>query len=86
MSLLPVINLLRESQYEVTIHDCGKQDAKFCLAIMTSEPADLFYLGELLGDYSLGVAMVNDGLLYFPSTPINAEMYEYICAASQDAG
>jgi hypothetical protein len=53
---------------------------------MTSEPADLFYLGELLGDYSLGVAMVNDGLLYFPSTPINAEMYEYICAAGQDAG
>ena len=80
-----LIDLLRENQYEVTLHDCGIQDAKFCLAIMINEPVDLFYLGELLGNYNLGVAMVKDNLLYFPSKPVSAELYEYICAAGKDA-
>ena len=85
MSLIPMIDLIRESGYEVTIHDYGMDSVAFCLAVMFDAPEDLYYLGELLGDFGLGAALVKDKLIFFPKAKIDAGLFEYICAADQDA-
>ena len=84
MSLLPMIDLIRESGYEVTIHDYGIDSVAFCLAVMFDTFEDLYYLGELLGDFGLGAALVKDKLIFFPKAKIDAGLFEYICAADQD--
>ena len=79
MFLSPVIDLLREIGYEVTIHDCGKDKATFCLAVMLSEPVDLYYIGNALSGYTMGAAIGDkEGLVYFPAALIDAETYSYI--------
>ena len=85
MSLIPMIDLIRESGYEVTIHDYGIDSVAFCLAVMFDTFEDLYYLGELLGDFGLGAALVKDKLIFFPKAKIDAGLFEYICAADQDA-
>ena len=79
MFLLPVIDLLRQIGYEVTIHDCGEGKAMFCLAVRLSEPVDLYYIGGSLSGYTMGLAIVDkDDLVYFPAAQIDAETYAYI--------
>ena len=85
MSLIPMIDLIRENGYEVTIHDYGIDSVAFCLAVMFDTFEDLYYLGELLGDFGLGAALVKDKLIFFPKAKIDAGLFEYICAADQDA-
>ena len=85
MSLQQVIDLIRETGYEVTIHDYGKDSVAFCLAVMFDDFEDLYYIGELLVDLGLGAALVKEKLIFFPKTKIDAELYEYICAAGKDA-
>jgi len=85
MYLLQVIDLIRENGYEVTIHDYGKDSVAFCLAVMFDDFEDLYYIGELLGDLGLGAALVKEKLIFFPKAKIDAELYEYICAAGKDA-
>jgi hypothetical protein len=85
MSLQQVIDLIRETGYEVTIHDYGKDSVAFCLAVMFDDFEDLYYISELLGDLGLGAALVKEKLIFFPKTKIDAELYEYICAAGKDA-
>jgi len=85
MYLQQVIDLIRETRYEVTIHDCGKDSVAFCLAVMFDDLEDIYYIGELLGDLGLGVALVKEKLIFFPKAKIDAELYEYICAAGKDA-
>lgn len=81
VDLIPVIDLLREDQFVVTIHDRGnKEEAKFCLAVKIGDPVELYYLGRKLSMFPLGVPYYKAGLAYFPEVEINAEMYEYICA------
>lgn len=84
MSLIPMIDLIRENGYEVTIHDYGIDSVAFCLAVMFDTFEDLYYLGELLGDFGLGAALVKDKLIFFPKAKIDAGLFEYICAAGQD--
>lgn len=81
MSLIPMIDLIRENGYEVTIHDYGIDSVAFCLAVMFDTFEDLYYLGELLGDFGLGAALVKDKLIFFPKAKIDAGLFEYICAA-----
>jgi hypothetical protein len=88
IDLIPVIDLLREEGFVVTIHDRGDKEAKFCLAIKIDDPVDLFYLGRNLSVFPLGAPyykVIGTGLAYFPAVEIDAELYEYICAADQDA-
>lgn len=85
MSLIPMIDLICENGYRVTIHDYGMDSVTFCLAVMFDTPEDLYYLGELLGDFGLGAALVKDKLIFFPKAKIDAGLFEYICAADQDA-
>lgn len=86
VDLIPVIDLMREELFVVTIHDRGnKEEAKFCLAVKIDDPAHLYYLGRKLSMFPLGVPYYKAGLAYFPEVEINADLYEYICAADQDA-
>ena len=79
MFLQPVIDLLRQEFHNVTIYDCGKDAATFCLAVKFDEPIDLYYLGRALSGVNLGLAtQVKDGLIYFPEALIDAETYAYI--------
>lgn len=85
VDLIPVIDLLREDQFVVTIHDRGnKEEVKFCLAVKIDDLVDLYYLGRKLSMFALGVPYYKGGILFFPEVEINAELYEYICAAGQD--
>ena len=82
VDLIPVIDLLREELFVVTIHDRGnKEEAKFCLAVKIDDFVDLYYLGRKLSMFALGVPYHKAGILFFPEVEINAELYEYICAA-----
>lgn len=79
MLLIPVIDLLRQEFHKVTIYDCGKDTATFCLAVRFDEPVDLYYLGRALYSVNLGIAtQTKDGLIYFPEAVIDAETYAYI--------
>ena len=79
MFLQPVIDLLRQEFHNVTIYDCGKDKATFCLAVRFDEPVDLYYLGRSLCAVDLGLAtQTRDGLIYFPEALIDAETYAYI--------
>jgi hypothetical protein len=85
IDLIPVIDLLREEGFFVTIHDQGGKEARFCLAIKIVDFIDLFYLGRNLSAFPLGAPYFKAGLAYFPAVEIDAELYEYICAAGKDA-
>jgi hypothetical protein len=79
MFLQPVIDLLRQEFHNVTIYDCGKDAATFCLAVRFDEPIDLYYLGRAVAGVNLGIAaQTRDGLIYFPEALIDAETYAYI--------
>jgi len=88
IDLMPVIDLLREDEFVVTIHDRGtNEEVKFCLAVKIDDPLHLYYLGRKLSMFSLGVPYYSQtGLAYFPAVEIDAELYEYICAADKHAG
>jgi hypothetical protein len=74
-----IIDMLRREMFKVTIHDCGKDEVMFRLAVKFDEPVDLYYLGRALSGVDLGLAaQTKDGLIYFPEVGIDAETYGYI--------
>ena len=79
MLLIPVIDLLRKESFVVTIHDCGKENVRFCLAVQVYDPEDLYHLGSTLSGLPLGaVYYTKTGIFYFPEAVIDAETYTYI--------
>lgn len=85
-----IIDLLRNEGLRVTIHDTGLEEVYFVLAVVIDEPLDIWYVARALPakneeHVSLlrppSVEGARENLLVFHDLKINAEMYEYICAA-----
>jgi hypothetical protein len=77
-----IIDMLRREFFTVTIHDCGKDEVKFCLAVQIEEPVDMYFLGRLLADVHLGVPAYTKDFAYFPTMEVDAETYGYILATA----
>ena len=76
-----IIEMLRREFFTVTIHDCGKDEVKFCLAVQIEEPVDMYFLGRLLAQLpDLGCPACTKELAFFPMLEVDAETYGYILA------
>lgn len=73
-----LIDSLRQQKFFPTIYDMGQDKPDFVLAVIVSEPIQIWYASRAM----LGVdtPMLDGGLLYFPKMKINAETYDYLCA------
>jgi hypothetical protein len=77
-----IIDMLRRETFTVTIHDCGEDEVKFCLAVKIEEPVDMYFLGRLSVEMEeLGCPSCTGELAYFPFLEVDAETYSLILAA-----
>ncbi len=76
-----IIDLLRSWHLRVTIYDRGEDAVDFVLAVAIDEPIDIWFIARGLPATFPRAPTVEGKLMVFHDLKIDAEMYEYICAA-----
>jgi len=89
MMLKKIIKTLQKNGWKVTVHDMGKDDVEFVLAVQLKEPDDLWYLALCFIEHELSLtACYLDKfepsgkkklwVAYFPAYKIGAAEYDWI--------
>jgi hypothetical protein len=75
-----LVQKLRDELLKVTIHDIGEETAVFVLAVVITEPIDIWYVALAIGATPTAIPKVIGNLLVFPELVVDVKTYEYICA------
>jgi hypothetical protein len=78
--MIDLVQKLRDELLKVTIYDIGEETAVFVLAVVITEPIDIWYVALAIGASPSAIPKVIGNLLVFPELVIDAKTYDYIRA------